>query len=300
MSMKLRLLGVRGSRPTHKRHLLGYGGNSTSFELVLDDEKFHLFIDGGSGLAARGHALGESPKKSRFHVLVTHTRWDRILGFPFFQPLYNPKNSISFYASNTTRSTFKELFFGLQRRGNLPVPVGRLKAKVAFNSVGPGEPFTLENKVKVDTFQLNHQGVTLAYRLTYGNDSCAIVTDNAPIERGNYLGEGMREAAAGREEEFEKEFNEGLVRFLAGAHTVVFDTHFREANLKPDWGHSTPARALAFCRDAGVSRLILSHHAPEDSDEQVDDKLQSVFHDACHGGIEVEAAREGDLWDLSA
>jgi ribonuclease BN (tRNA processing enzyme) len=300
MTMKLRFLGVRGSRPTHKRHLLGYGGNSTSLELVLDGEPFHLFLDGGSGLAHRGHELGESPAKRRFHFLVTHTHWDHILGYPFFKPLYNPNNEIVFYASKTERAQFHDLFFGLQRVDNLPVPVSALKAKLRFESVSPETPFKIEGRVDVDTFQLNHQGVTLAYKLRYGKDSMALVTDNAPIENDNLLGEGMRSKAGNAPDAFAKSFNEGLIRFLAGTNTVVFDTHFTEKELKADWGHSTPARALAFCKAAGVNRLILFHHAPEDADQAVDDKVQSIFHDACQSGVEVEAAREGDLWDLSA
>lgn len=300
MPMRLKFLGVRGSRPTHKRGLLGYGGNSTSFEFTFAGEPFHLFVDGGSGLARRGHELGQTPQNKRFHMLVTHTHWDHILGYPFFKPIYNAGNEFNFYASNTTRSTFNDLFFGLQRVSNLPVPVAEIKAKLNFTSIVPGAPFTLENKVRVDTFQLNHQGVTLGYKVSYGGSSACIITDNAPIRNGNYLGEGMHARAAQDQPAFEAAFEQGLVDFMKGAHTVVFDTHFTESTLKPDWGHSTPERALAFCKKAGVSRLILFHHAPEDMDEAVDDKVQTVFHDACHSGIAVEAAREGDEWDLCA
>lgn len=300
MTMRLRFLGVRGSRPTHKRGLLGYGGNSTSFELKLNGEPFYLFVDGGTGLARRGQELGQTPPRSRFHFLITHTHWDHILGFPFFKPIYNDANELTFYASNTTRSTFNDLFFGLQRASNLPVPLKELKARLRFETITPGTPFTLENKVQVDTFQLNHQGVTLGYKVHYQGHSTAIITDNAPMMPGNTLGEGMQEKAIKDPVAFCQAYDRGLVNFLKGTHTVVFDTHFTESNLKADWGHSTPQRALAFCKAAGVSRLILFHHAPEDLDEQVDDKVQSIFHDACHSGIEVEAAREGDEWDLCA
>ena len=79
---------------------------------------------------------------------------------------------------------------------------------------------------------------------------------------------------------------------------MVFDTHFTEENLKADWGHSTPQRALNFCVKAGVSRLVLFHHAPEDSDDKVDDKVQSILSDASLHDIEVVAAKEGDVWEL--
>jgi phosphoribosyl 1,2-cyclic phosphodiesterase len=296
--MKLKFLGVRGSRPTHKRGLLGFGGNSTSLEFTLDGEEFFVFLDGGSGLANRGRNLGEKPGNRRFHFLITHTHWDHILGFPFFDPIYNGDNDFTLYASNTTKSTFNDLFFGLQRVDNLPVPLSKFKAKMQFKMIHAGEEFSIENKIRVNTYQINHQGVTLGYRLEYGDDSVAVITDNAPIENGNYMGENMKMKAQSDPAAFEAAYDEGLIKFLKNCNTVVFDTHFTEKNIKPDWGHSTPQRALEFCRKANVSRLILFHHAPEDLDDDVMAKVQSVLDAAMEYGVEVVAAKEGDEWEL--
>ena len=300
MSMKLKFLGVRGSRPTHKRNLLGYGGNSTSLEFCLELEDFYLFLDGGSGLAWRGDQIAKKDHSKKFHFLVTHTHWDHILGYPFFAPIYDERNTLIFYASKTTRSSFTDLFFGLQRISNLPVPISHLKAKLNFETIVPDTTFMIEDKVKISTMQLNHQGVTLGYRVEHGDDSVCVITDNAPIENGNFLGENMFTDPNMSHEEKTVLFEDKLVKFLTGAHTVDFDTHFTEDNLKPDWGHSTPDRALDFCSRAGVKRLILFHHAPEENDSAVDDKVQSIFTKACHMGIEVVAATENEEWELCA
>lgn len=300
MKMKLKFLGVRGSRPTHKRHLLGYGGNSTSLEFCLEGEDFYLFLDGGSGLAWRGDQIAAVDSGKNFHFLVTHTHWDHILGYPFFAPIYDSTNTLIFYASKTTRSSFTDLFFGLQRISNLPVPISHLKAKLNFETIQPDTSFMIENKVKISTMQLNHQGVTLGYRIEHGNDSVCVITDNAPIGNGNFLGENMFADESLSNEKKQEIFEKRLVEFLTGANTVVFDTHFTEENLKPDWGHSTPDRALEFCSQAGVKRLILFHHAPEENDSKVDDKVQSIFTKACQLGIEVVAARENEEWELCA
>lgn len=296
--MLLKLLGVRGSRPTHKKTLLAYGGNSTSMELKLPSEPFHLFIDGGSGLAPYSHKMQR--RSSEFHFLITHTHWDHILGLPFFSPLYDPESQVYFYSSATTKATFQDLFFGMQRADNLPISIAHLKAKIHFKTIEPGKDFMIGDKLQVRTFQINHQGITLAYRLEYGPDSFCIVTDHAPIENGNYLGETMKEKAKLDPENFERLFNEQFTDFLRGCHTVVFDTHFTEETLKPDWGHSTPSYATNICAAAGVSQLILFHHAPEDSDDVVKGKLIKArqFAKQRDSRIKIACAKEGDTWVL--
>ena len=292
--MKLRFNGVRGSRPTHKVDLLHFGGNSTSLEFFIEKENLLILLDGGSGIA---HRKEHSFKTPNYFFLMTHTHWDHLLGFPFFKALYQKENHLTFYASQTSQTTFKKLFYGLQNKHHLPVPAEQLQATISFQTVYPGKDFKIADKVHVSCYQINHQGVTLGYRLGYGHSSAALITDNAPIQN-NYMGEGMKEKAKGREKEFEKEFNDGLVAFLKGCHTVIFDTHFTEGNLKADWGHSTPERAFQFCKEAGVKRLILFHHAPEDTDHDVRQKVAQIVSEGEKIGLEIVAAREGDEWTL--
>ena len=297
--MKLKFWGVRGSRPTHKSQLLEFGGNSTSLEFILPNEDFCLLLDGGSGLAHREFVKNPNYLlRKKYYFLMTHTHWDHILGFPFFKPFYDDQNQINFFAANTSTSEFKNLFLGIQKKANLQVPLHLLKAKTFFQSIDAGDQILLEAVVTVKTYQLNHQGVTLGYRIEYGKQSVAVITDNAPVDAGNFMGEGMSEKSKKHGKKFEMMFNDGLVDFLTDCHTVVFDTHFTEENLKPDWGHSTPQRAMKFCTAANVKRLILFHHAPEDNNEDVQRKVNSIINEAKKAHLEVVAAKEGDEWDL--
>ncbi len=295
--MRVKLHGVRGSRPTHKNSLLGYGGNSTSIQFLLPGKDFELYLDGGSGLAHHGLRLGSQTKNRKFYFLVTHTHWDHMIGYPFFAPLYNPNNEFVFYTSSPLeKDSFEKLFYGQLAKGHLPFPRDLVKAKIEIKLIKPGEKLVIDTDVHVSTYQLNHQGITLGFRVEYQGESAAVITDNAPIENGNHLGEHWKELAKDNSAQFEKDFNDGLVRFLHRCNTVIFDTHFTEENLKADWGHSTPHRATKFCSDAQVGRLILFHHAPEDTDQAVADKVTSVINIGKSAGLEVVAAREGDEW----
>jgi ribonuclease BN (tRNA processing enzyme) len=54
---------------------------------------------------------------------------------------------------------------------------------------------------------------------------------------------------------------------------LVHDAQYRENEVESyrGWGHSTPGVAAAVARSAGVGKLILTHHAPARTDDQIDE-----------------------------
>jgi ribonuclease BN (tRNA processing enzyme) len=101
-------------------------------------------------------------------------------------------------------------------------------------------------------------------------------------------------------EKFAQEYDGNLTKFLKGVDAVVFDTHFNEQNLRIDWGHATPQLALDCCAKAGVKKLFMFHHAPEDNDHAVALKQDLACHHtiALRHKIEVINAREEDEWTI--
>ena len=296
----LRFHGVRGSRPAHAPQNIGYGGNSTCIEFDPGLE-FTIIIDGGSGLQHISQKLGDHPQRKRLHVLISHTHWDHVLQIPFLKQFNNPEFEIHFYAPDIAGRPFSELFSLLFKPGRLPVPALDFRAKITFHKVQPGVDFLIEGKVKVSSFQVNHQHITLGYKLSYGDSVVAIITDAASIKNGNYLGHGFNERAQliGNAK-FETEYNAQLVKFLGKVPTVVFNTHFNQSNLKADWGHATPEIAIEICAQAAVRQLFMFHHAPEDDDNAVAKKQMHARNLALPHGIEVINAREEDEWPLKS
>src|SRR5579863_7231747 len=88
--------GTRGSIPTPASWTRVYGGNTSCVEIRFDDTLF--ICDAGSGIRELGNdLLTRQPPPKELHLLITHTHWDHIQGFPFFAPVYEPATRIHVY-----------------------------------------------------------------------------------------------------------------------------------------------------------------------------------------------------------
>ncbi len=296
----LKFHGVRGSRPVHTPFNTNYGGNSTCIEIDTGMD-YTIIIDGGSGLQHVINNLGEHPQRRRMHILVTHTHWDHVLMFPFLQQLECKNFEIHFHAPDAGGVSFNDIFAKLFKHGRLPIPAPNVQAKLFFHKVTPDAAFLIEGKVKVVGFQVNHQHITLGYRISYEDSIVAVIPDIASISNGNLLGESFAEQAKSTgTEAFEKQYNDNLVKFLKDVPNVVFDTHFNAQNLKADWGHATPEIAMDVCSRARVKRLFMFHHAPEENDQDVATKQMLAQRVAIANDMQVINAREEDEWPLTA
>jgi phosphoribosyl 1,2-cyclic phosphodiesterase len=271
--------------------MLRYGGNTTSFKVEIHNVP-PIYIDGGTGLYEEGIRLFSEGIPEKIYVLMTHTHWDHILSFPYFKPLYEPSCHVEFYASVNQNRPFIELIQGQHNPRAFPVPFSQLKARQTFVNVASGDRYDLSGAT-IEALQLNHPGMTLGWRINGDGRSVAIITDNAPI-KGNYLGEGMAGQAQAAPELFEQQFEEGLIAFIKDADLVIYDTHFSEETIRNrrHWGHSTPEMAIDHCKRAGVRRLILHHHAPEDNDQAIDAKAEKAWKAVAGSDLQVEPGTE--------
>jgi phosphoribosyl 1,2-cyclic phosphodiesterase len=298
--LSIKFHGVRGSRPVHRVDSLKTGGNSTCIEIVTRDD-FRIFVDGGTGLANAFVKAPSLPKVKKFHIMITHTHWDHVLGLIGFEPLFDESAEITFYASHGSNGRFENLFKTIFSFGHSGLSRDPVKAKVVFIEVKPDVPFVVEDSIRVEGLQVNHQAVTLGYKFSRDQSSCAVVTDMAPIAGNNLLGDGMAEEAAKTTfEDFQSAHHTKLIHFLSNVNTLILDTHFNEENMKPSWGHQTPEIALSLCEEANVKQLFMFHHAPEDDDLEVDKKLQKLKHRAVAAGIKLHNAVEENEWPLKS
>ena len=69
-------------------------GNTSCIEIRADGEL--IILDAGSGIRPLGASLRKEfgDKPINLSLLISHTHWDHIQGFPFFMPAYEPQNQV--------------------------------------------------------------------------------------------------------------------------------------------------------------------------------------------------------------
>ena len=94
--MRVRFWGTRGSIATPGPSTVRFGGNTLCVELITNNGE-RLIFDCGTGARPLGNDLNHSvPRPLRATILLSHTHWDHIQGFPFFAPALFPEtNSLS-------------------------------------------------------------------------------------------------------------------------------------------------------------------------------------------------------------
>lgn len=296
--MELVIYGCRGSYPVARRDGLRYGGNSTCI-CLRSNAGADLIMDGGSGI----RPLGEEMMKREFgrgegeaHILVGHTHWDHILGYPFFDPLYEAGNRFIFVSAGQTDAHIQDILSGQHEDIHFPVPFDELRAEMDYQAFKPGDVLQLGD-FRIETVQLNHPGITVGYRIEADGGVATIFTDNARVRKVR-LGDGQ--SGPDPDDGFTREFLDDLAHVARGSHVFIHDTHFFEHEMmgRYHWGHSTVEDALELARMAEVKRLVLFHHAPEHSDSVVDEKLVLARDLSRDESFQVDAASEGLRYTL--
>jgi phosphoribosyl 1,2-cyclic phosphodiesterase/ActR/RegA family two-component response regulator len=301
--MRVRFWGTRGSIATPGPSTLRYGGNTACVEVRAGDGTL-IVLDCGTGARALGQSLlasGERP--IRGHLLITHTHWDHIQGFPFFAPLFLPGSEWDIYAPGVTGRHLEDTLSGQMEYTYFPVRLDQLGATIRYHDVVEGT-FQIGG-VKVTSHYLNHPALTLGYRLEAGGASVVYATDHEPHSHHKLelpSGDGRVVLSQPLHHEDRRH-----VLFMAGADLVIHDAQFTAAEDASHigWGHTAAEQVVDFALAAGVERLALFHHDPNHDDDAIDRMVESCRRraeretDDDDRVLEVTAAAEGQSIELS-
>jgi CheY-like chemotaxis protein len=297
--MRIRFWGTRGSLAKPGSTTVRYGGNTSCVEMRTADDTL-IVLDCGTGAHGLGQALLTGDTASvHGHLLITHTHWDHIQGFPFFAPLFVPGSIWDIYGPGGLGKHLEETLAGQMEYAYFPVTLDQLGATIRFHDLVEG---VVElGDVHITTRYLNHPALTLGYRLESGGAVVIYATDHEPhawpqLEASSQSGADPSALPVHREDQRH-------IEFLRGADLVIHDAQYTAAEYpqKEGWGHSPMEYTVDVALAADVKRLALFHHDPLRDDATLD-RLVEVCRRrvvAAHGALEVFAAAEGQVVELS-
>ena len=227
-----------------------FGGESSCVQLDTGIDEYVL-CDLGSGARVFGnHVLAaRRGMPAVYHVFMSHTHWDHIMGFPFFIPAYIPGNTIHIYGCH---AWLEEAFRRQHGAPSFPVEFARLGADVRFVVLEPERPVEVAG-LRVTPKRQHHGGDSYGYRFEHGGRTVVYSTDSE-----HKLDDPAQTRA--------------FAEFFRDADLVIFDAQYSLADavsLKEDWGHSSNVVGVELCQMARARHLCMFHHEPTFSDEQL-------------------------------
>lgn len=290
----VRFWGVRGSIPTPGPETVRYGGNTACVEFRGGGEI--IILDAGTGIRNLGTALASefAGRALGLTILITHSHWDHVHGFPFFQPAYDPSNRIRILGFEGTREGLAGVFSAQMESPFFPIGLAQIPSHLSFEELRSME-FAVGN-VTVQAAFTNHPGVCVGYRLSVGGTSIAYLPDHEPFHRMRNQSV-IPDALKDQTRQFALAEDEKIARFLDGTDILILDAQFDsdEYANHTGWGHSSIDDAVELALRSKVKRLFLFHHDPSHSDTKLDHMVLYARSVVKKSGaiLEVEAAQEG-------
>lgn len=267
--MKLVLLGVRGSTPAPGADFVRYGGHTSCVAVYADGAADPaLVLDAGTGLRALTAQL--TTRNFAGVILLSHLHWDHVQGLPFFSAGDRQGSVVDLYLPGQGGESANQLLARTMSPPSFPIEPSGFGGTWRFHALDAG--LHRVGGFAVRATDVSHKGGrTFGYRIEDSSGVVAYLPDHCPT-----LGYG-----------------EDVQALIAGADVLVHDAQFVEAEqtVAHDYGHATVGEAIEVATTAQVGRLVLFHHSPDRTDDQLDEIAASAR--VLGAPMPVVVAREG-------
>jgi phosphoribosyl 1,2-cyclic phosphodiesterase len=287
--------GVRGSIPAPGPETNRYGGNTSCTSIRTAAGRL-VILDMGTGAVNLGRSLLPAEfgaGRGEATVLLSHTHWDHIQGFPFFPPIFVPGNRFNIYGAARSSSMLEGILEGqmnphfspiytLKNLGAtisilaVPVDEGKLR-DLSSTTARRRAPFILDGLL-VRALPNPHGTTTaLAYRLQEDGRSLVYASD------AGYPPEGPTEA---------------MLSLYRDADVLIHDCTYSPEHRaqRLSRGFSSYVEAVDAAVRARARHLVMFHYDQDYSDDFVDEmKARCRAELDARGGMDIAltAAHEG-------
>ncbi len=275
--MRVRFWGVRGSIAVPGPNTVRYGGNTTCIEVILNGGE-RLILDAGTGIFPLARSLtSEMPLSAG--IFISHTHWDHIQGLPFFTPLFVPGNRIGIYGAFDAESGhgIDDILSVQMQPRFYPVGERDLKANVRYFSLQDGEQLRVGEAV-VTPVMMNHPVIDFGYRIEADGQTLFFTGDHEPTDVAH-----------------EQDRRQAIIEAIRGVDMLIADSAYTEDELasKRGWGHGTHDRSIDLAKAAGVKTLVMTHHEPTRTDDELDELFLEIRKKHGNNNLELVMAHEG-------
>ncbi len=256
--MHIRFWGVRGTIPTPGPDTVKLGGNTSCIDVLTSDKQL-IIIDAGSGILQLGKTLQEEyPERIKANILISHTHWDHIQGFPFFSPVWGRQNRFVVVGQKRVGKQLEEILANQFVEPYLPFQYKTLPADLIVKEVDDNEAIFIGDDTSVTFAELNHPGGSLGFRIENKGHIFTYCSDVSHPDGS---------------------LDTNVLKLAQNADVLVHDAHFstmEERSQKKDWGHSCWLEAAQVAVEAGVGCLVLFHYSPDTSDAEMEVNLHEA------------------------
>jgi ribonuclease BN (tRNA processing enzyme) len=237
-----------------------------------DDGAPRLLLDAGTGIRRVPALLDGGPYIGT--ILLTHLHWDHVQGIPFFPS--GDRDDARVTLCMPAQGDPLEVLSRSMGPPHFPITPDGLRGDWTFRGLEPGT-HDIEG-FRVTAAEVPHKGGrTFGYRVEHGGRSLAYLPDHGPKGCGDGPdGLGARHAAA--------------LTLARDVDVLVHGAQFTlaEQAMAADFGHATVDYAVALATEAGAGRLVLFHHAPARTDDQID----AIAASLAGGAVPITVAAE--------
>jgi phosphoribosyl 1,2-cyclic phosphodiesterase len=233
-----------------------------------------LVLDAGTGLRSLAGLLGGRAFNGA--IVLSHLHWDHLYGLPFCPPVDRPDARVDLYLPVPRGGpSARDLLARAMSPPHFPIPPEGLLGAWRFQR-SPVGPVTIEG-FTVTQAEITHKGgLTHGIRVERDGVAMAYLPDHVPQPGPSAAHELARDV-----------------------DLLLHDGQFldNERATADAYGHSTVGAAVDFASRCGARRLVLTHHAPNRSDADLD-KLATHLADNGGATMTIELAHQGDMLRL--